>query len=74
MDGDYIPLFTDELRLAFCQVTNTLCADVQRIIWKKLLYEELPPVPLAPKKCSVTYSRTSTNSLPRNLFAEKQLP
>lgn len=69
METDYIPLSTDEFRLAFCQATNSLCTDVQRIIWKKTLYDD--PIliqPPTPKKCSVIYSRTCTASLPPNLF------
>lgn len=47
MMRDYIPLVTDEYKLAFCQVTNTLCTDVQRIIWSYVLDVEptCPPVP-----------------------------
>jgi len=30
---DYMHLHTDDYKLAFCQVTNELCEDVQRIIW-----------------------------------------
>jgi hypothetical protein len=71
---DYIPLVTDDFRIAFCQATETLCSDVQRIIWENLLYKdiELEPPP-APKKCPITYSRVSGSSLPRNLF-EKPTP
>lgn len=66
---DYIPLVTDDFRIAFCAATQTLCSDVQRIIWEKLLYEdiELTPPP-APKKWSIQYSTVSGNCLPRNLF------
>lgn len=68
---DYIPLVTDEFRIAFCQATNSLCSDVQRIIWKKLLYDniELKP-PLTPKKCHIQYSRVSGNFLPHTLRDE----
>ena len=66
---DFIPLVTDDFRITFCQATKQLCPDVQRIIWKKLLYEniELDP-PSAPLKCRIKYSRVSGSSLPHNLF------
>lgn len=71
MDLDYIPLVTDDFRIAFCQATEPLCTDVQRIIWKKLLYDniELSP-PSAPKKCRIQYSRVSGSSLLRPLHDE----
>ena len=67
---DFIPLVTDDFKITFCQATKQLCPDVQRIIWKKLLYEniELEP-PSAPIKCRIKYSRVSGSSLPHNLFA-----
>lgn len=46
---DYIPLVTDDYKLAFAQATGTLPEDVQRIIWNKVLQVE-PLVPSAPKK------------------------
>ena len=66
---DFIPLVTDDFRITFCQATEQLCPDVKRIIWKKLLYEniELDP-PSAPLKCRIKYSRVSGSSLPHNLF------
>ena len=66
---DFIPLVTDDFKITFCQATKQLCPDVQRIIWKKLLYEniELEP-PSAPIKCRIKYSRVSGSSLPRNLI------
>ena len=65
--NDYIPLVTDDFRIAFCQATEPLCSDVQRIIWKKVLYDDIIlETPSAPKKCSVTYSRTSSVCLPQN--------
>ncbi|ADQ91607.1 hypothetical protein OlV1_231 [Ostreococcus lucimarinus virus 1] len=68
---DFIPLVTDEFRITFCQATEPLCSDVQRIIWKKLLYEdiELKPPP-TPKKCRIKYSRVSGSSLPQHLFGD----
>lgn len=74
MEGDYIPLVTDDFRLTFCRATNALCPDVQRIIWKKVLYEDIiHTVPAAPKKWkgSPVYSRTCSISLPRNLFSNQ---
>lgn len=67
---EYIfPLVTDELRIAFFQATQPLCADVQRLIWHELLYCTQPiDPPSAPIKCP-KYSRLSSASLPRrNLF------
>jgi len=49
MSEDYIPLVTYDLKLAFCQATNQLCTDVQRIIWKQVITTE-PECPSAPKK------------------------
>lgn len=49
---DYMHLHTDDYKLAFCQATNELCEDVQRIIWKKSQkyeYENLV-CPGAPRK------------------------
>lgn len=65
---DYIPLVTDEFRFAFCKATEELCPDVQRIIWKKVLYEDikLSPPP-TPKKCRIQYYTLSGNSLPLHL-------
>ncbi len=62
-------LSTDELRIAFLQATAPLCPDVQRIIWKEVLYCTTPITPPAtPTKCrSVSYTRSQL-SLPRNLF------
>ena len=63
-----IPLVTDELRIAFCQVTAPLCPDVQRIIWEEVIYCTQPvEAPPTPKKCSISYTRLPS-SLPRNLF------
>jgi len=67
---DFIPLVTNEFRVTFFRATEPLCPDVQRIIWKNLLYDniELKP-PNAPEKCRIKYSRVSGSSLPRQLFA-----
>ena len=63
---DYIPLYTDEFAVAFCQATAPLCPDVQRLIWHQVLHTPPAPPP-APKKC-IKYLRTCSHSLPRNLF------
>ena len=61
-------LATDNLRIAFLQATAPLCPDVQRKIWEEVLYCTHPiEPPPAPKKCNISYTRSST-SLPRNLF------
>ena len=68
---DYIPLVTDDFRIAFCSATSPLCSDIKHIIWKKLLYEDIeyviPPAPQKWKKSPI-YSRTSSATLPRDLF------
>ena len=49
---DYMHLHTDDYKIAFCQATNELCEDVQRIIWEKSQkydYENLA-CPGAPRK------------------------
>ena len=51
MSTDYIPLVTADYKLAFCQATNTLCTDVQRIIWRQVNVVE-PDCPPAPRKPS----------------------
>ena len=67
---DFIPLVTDDFRIAFCQALEPLCQDIQRVIWEKVLYDtiKLEPPP-APQKCRIKYSRVSGSSLPHNLFA-----
>ena len=45
----YIPLITYDYKLAFCQATNDLCPDVQRLIWTQVLDVE-PTCPQAPRK------------------------
>ena len=66
---DYIPLVTDDFRVTFCRVTKSLCPDVQCIIWRKLLYEDIKlTTPSTPQKCRIKYSRVFGNSLPRNLL------
>tara|TARA_B110000444_G_scaffold52730_1_gene48649 strand:- start:142 stop:402 length:261 start_codon:yes stop_codon:yes gene_type:complete len=49
---DYMHLHTHDYKIAFCQATNELCEDVQRIIWEKSQkyeYENLV-CPGAPEK------------------------
>jgi hypothetical protein len=62
---DYIPLVTDDFRITFCKVTAPLCPDIQRLIWEKVLYEDirLEPPP-TPKKCRIRYSRAFENLSP----------
>jgi hypothetical protein len=47
---DFIPLVTDNERIAFCQATASLCDDVQRIIWDMYLKNIEPECPPAPQK------------------------
>jgi len=47
---DYIPLVTDDYRLAFCAVTASLPTDIQQIIYKKALNGGEVSAPSAPKK------------------------
>jgi hypothetical protein len=47
---DYVPLITNEYKLAFVQATGTLPGDVQQIIWAKLLENTEPVMPSTPKK------------------------
>ena len=51
---DYIPIIDDEYILAFCQATNALPNDIQRIIWKNLMIDDDLEPPPTPKK---TYER-----------------
>ena len=51
MSEDFIALTTDDFKLAFCQATNSLCTDVQRLIWEKAIVTE-PKCPPAPRKQS----------------------
>jgi hypothetical protein len=69
---DYIPLYTDEFAIAFCQATESLCPDVQRLIWHKVLYAPVSNPPPPPKKCP-HYSRTCSISLPKDLFESKTM-
>lgn len=50
MATDYIPLVTADYKLSFCQATNTLCTDVQMLIWQHVLDVEprCPPTPRKP--------------------------
>lgn len=56
-----IPVRTDELSLAFCQATAPLCPDIQRLIWREVLYCTVPiEAPSAPIKRTYLYERLST--------------
>ena len=37
--------YTHEQALTFCLATAPLCPDVQRLIWKEVLREEIPNTP-----------------------------
>ena len=67
----FIPVTTDDFRIAFCQATSSLCSDVQRLIWEEVLYctQPIEPPP-TPKKCSISYTRFPI-SLPRDLFGSQ---
>ena len=55
---NYIPLVTYEYKLAFCQATNRLPEDTQRLIWNKVLDVSAPTTPpLAPMKSSKNMKR-----------------
>jgi hypothetical protein len=62
MTIDYIPLLTDDYKLAFCQATNGLCTDVQRLIWEEVIVTE-PVCPPAPKKLSRMYLHLKNRSV-----------
>ena len=62
---DYIYLHTYDYKLAFCQATNELCEDVQRIIWEKSQkydYENIV-CPGAPEKSKGRNPRFAEESL-----------
>ncbi len=50
MSEDFVALTTDDFKLAFCQATNELCTDVQRLIWIKAIVSDTvcPPTPIGP--------------------------
>lgn len=49
--ADFIPLVTNEYRLAFIAATSSLPNDVKEVIYKKVLYEgRSSSPPPAPKK------------------------
>ena len=51
---DYIALHTYDYKLSFCQATNELPSDMQRLVWEKLnTYESRDLVcPGAPQRAS----------------------
>ncbi len=66
----YVSVYSHEFAIAFLQATAPLCPDIQRRIWKEVLYTPYPiDPPPAPRKCPV-YSRISTTQLlyPQKLF------
>ena len=62
----YIPMFTDEYKMAFCQATSTLPTDIQKIIWEK--NKEIDFYPLTPPAPMKKRTRTDSNSSKRILF------
>lgn len=55
---DYIPLVTNDFKIAFCQSVNNLPSDVQQIIWKKVLETNAPTTPPpAPRKINRMMNR-----------------
>jgi hypothetical protein len=63
----FVSVYSHDFALAFCQATEPLCPDIQRLIWKEVLhapYKREPPP--TPEKCRVLYNRFS-GTLPRNL-------
>ena len=60
MSTDYIPLVTTDYKLAFCQATNALCTDVQRMIWQHVKDVE-PRCPRAPRKPSAALKHLLRN-------------
>ncbi|QIG59856.1 hypothetical protein [Dishui Lake phycodnavirus 4] len=47
---DFIPLVTNDQRIAFLQATQPLCPDVQRILWDMYLKTFEPEIPETPRK------------------------
>jgi len=50
--ADFIPLFTDDYKLAFCRATNNLPTLCQQNIWHLMTKGHIPPTPAAPLKIS----------------------
>jgi len=46
---DFIPLTTDEYKMAFCQALEPLCNDMKIVIWNDVIRKE-KQCPNAPKK------------------------
>ena len=64
---DFIPICTDEYRIAFLQSLKPLDNDVLRIIWNIVLTDiEPPPMPKTPEK--IEYKRFTENVLGSSLF------
>ena len=47
---DFIPLVTDNQRIAFLQCVEPLCPDIRRVIWDLYLKTFEPELPPAPRK------------------------
>jgi len=50
---DFIPLVTDDQRIAFLQATEPLCPDIQRVIWDMYMRTFEPECPPTPNKIRV---------------------
>jgi hypothetical protein len=49
---NFIPMTTDNFRIAFCQATKPLPEGLQRAIWNLSL--DIPELPKAPKKVELS--------------------
>ena len=57
---DFIPMHTDEYKLAFCAATDSLNNDIKQVIWNDTL-DITPMCPGAPmKRRSATAERLAT--------------
>jgi hypothetical protein len=61
--ADFIPLVTNDYRLAFCQATRNLPELAQVSIWKKVMQDVTPPStpPPTPIKPSPRLNRLMNN-------------
>jgi hypothetical protein len=57
MGTNYMPLVTDDYKIAFLQATEPLCPDVHRLIWDLVLDIEpkCPPAPLKFKSAAAKH-------------------
>ncbi len=69
----YVSIYTHEFALAFCQATAPLCPDVQRLIWKEVLYNPVPrDPPPTPTKCRYSVLPGLSLGIPRHLTVKKR--